>query len=137
MAISKSKRGLCPHNPPASSLAAMMMIVVAVILINAKSGGAAVLVKSNATYGCITGREEECLIAEDLELEYLFMEYSSHVARVLQTIQPGSVGNKANNAGTVPCDDDKGNKYDCNTQKKEKKAPKCRNKYDRTPGCVP
>ncbi|GMN25988.1 hypothetical protein TIFTF001_037330 [Ficus carica] len=136
MAISKSKRGLCPHNPPASSLAAMMMIVAAVILINANSGGAAVLVKSNATYGCFTGREEECLIAEDLDLEYLFMEYSSHAARVLQTIDPSSVGTQANKPETVPCPNGMGNQYNCDTMKNKKKAPKCRDKYDRTPGCV-
>ncbi|GMN73449.1 hypothetical protein TIFTF001_052181 [Ficus carica] len=137
MAISKSKRGSCPHNPPASSLAAMMMIVVAVILINANSGGAAVLVKNNATYGCITGREEECLIAEDLELEYLFMEYSSHVARVLRTTGPHSLLKGTDDAGTVPCADGEGNPYraKCSTPKKEKER-KCAHKYYRDPDCV-
>jgi hypothetical protein len=53
---------------------------------------AAVLVKSNTTFRC-DGRLDECLIEDDLELEFLMNPY---VSRVLVD-PPTSKGNKANN----------------------------------------
>ncbi|GMN64026.1 hypothetical protein TIFTF001_033102 [Ficus carica] len=90
----------------------MMMIMAAVILINANGGGAAVLVKSNSSYGCISGREEECLIAEDMELEHLFMEYGSHVVRVLQAT-PQTTTQGSNDGSVTPCNNGPGKPYKC------------------------
>ncbi|EXB28866.1 hypothetical protein L484_015799 [Morus notabilis] len=103
MAVYKSRRGL--RHSPAVMMAAMML-VAAVILINANCGGAVVLVRSNVTYGCNSGREGGGLIAEDLELEWL-MEYSSHVARVLGAAGQKPPTNGAEKGNNVPCYDGK------------------------------
>ncbi|EXB28860.1 hypothetical protein L484_015792 [Morus notabilis] len=121
MALYDSKRGL-RHSP--ASIAAIML-VAAVILINANcGGGAAVLMKSNDTYnGCITGREEACLIAEDLELEWL-MEYSSHVTRVLAAADPDPATNNAINGGNAACDTGSNGSYTSGTLCRTNANPK-------------
>ena len=49
-----------------------------VLLLNAYCCGAAVIVKSNTTVHC-NGRLDECLIEDDLELEFLINPYISRV----------------------------------------------------------
>ncbi|XP_024020020.1 uncharacterized protein LOC112091217 [Morus notabilis] len=133
MAVYKSRLGL--RHSPAVMMAAMMLVAGG-ILINANCGGAVVLVRSNVTYGCISGREEACLIAEDLELEWL-MEYSSHVARVLGAAGQDHPGKGAEKGSNVPCKNGNGNSYgsgkECPPTPKPKPNGKCKNKYER--GC--
>ncbi|KAB1211542.1 hypothetical protein CJ030_MR6G013284 [Morella rubra] len=51
---------------------------VMLILLDSYCCGAAVLVKSNSSFRC-DGRLDECLIEEDLELEFLMNPYVSRI----------------------------------------------------------
>jgi hypothetical protein len=79
---------------PLSVFAIMLMI----LLNGYGCAAAAVLVKTNTTFRC-DGRLDECLIQDDLQLEFLMNAY---VSRVLDDAhQPASPGGQAND-GTIP-----------------------------------
>ena len=59
--------------PPAAVFAIML-----IILLHGYCCGASVLVKTNTTFLC-DGRLDECLIEEDLELDFLMNPYVSRV----------------------------------------------------------
>ena len=56
----------------------LALFVMLMLLLNAYCSDAAVLVKSNTTVRC-DGRLDECLIEDDLELEFLINPYISRV----------------------------------------------------------
>ncbi|KAB1211538.1 hypothetical protein CJ030_MR6G013280 [Morella rubra] len=55
-----------------------LAFLVMLILLDSYCCGAAVLVKSNSSFRC-DGRLDECLIEEDLELEFLMNPYVSRI----------------------------------------------------------
>ncbi|KAB1218855.1 hypothetical protein CJ030_MR3G018268 [Morella rubra] len=65
-----------------------LFLVMLILLDSSFSCGAAVLVKSNSSFRC-DGRLEECMIAEDLELDFLMNPY---VSRILQS-SPSTTAN--------------------------------------------
>ncbi|KAG6682780.1 hypothetical protein I3843_03G116300 [Carya illinoinensis] len=84
-----SKGGI---HTPALILAMLMMIVM---LLNAYCSSAAVLAKSNTSFRCSSGRLDEILIEEDLELELGFL-MNPYVSRILTGNQGGSPPNSNN-----------------------------------------
>ncbi|PON39453.1 hypothetical protein PanWU01x14_304860 [Parasponia andersonii] len=85
--VYKSCKGGKSHRsfpPPASAAAAAATAVVIILMMNRINFcGAAVLVKWNATYDryCVNGgaSDENCLIADDLDLEFLMDSYVSRM----------------------------------------------------------
>ncbi|KAB1221933.1 hypothetical protein CJ030_MR2G008662 [Morella rubra] len=71
MKVQKKKGGILLNH---------LAFLVMLLLLGSYFCGAAVLVKSNTNFRC-DGRLEECLIEEDLELEFLMNPY---VSRILQ-----------------------------------------------------
>ncbi|KAF5480599.1 hypothetical protein F2P56_001335 [Juglans regia] len=93
-----SKGGI---HTPASILAMLMMIMM---LLNAYCCGASVLAKSNTSFRCSSGRLDECLIEEDLELELGFL-MNPYVSRILagSDSKPPNSSNKDKPAYPEPC----------------------------------
>uniref|UniRef100_A0A2N9FIM5 Uncharacterized protein n=1 Tax=Fagus sylvatica TaxID=28930 RepID=A0A2N9FIM5_FAGSY len=75
---------------------ALMFVMLIVLLLNAYCCGAAVIVKSNTTVHC-NGRLDECLIEDDLELEFLINPY---ISRVLADA-PSQYNPAADNSGNA------------------------------------
>ncbi|PON73651.1 hypothetical protein TorRG33x02_249090 [Trema orientale] len=104
--VYKSCKGGKPHcrfPPPAAAAATAIVVILMMNTIN--FCGAAVLVKGNATYDryCVNGgaSDENCLIADDLDLEFLM---DSHVSRMLaDTPDPVTDNTKNRNKALSVC----------------------------------
>ncbi|KAG6721557.1 hypothetical protein I3842_03G117200 [Carya illinoinensis] len=84
---------------------AMLMMMMIMMLLNAYCCGASVLAKSNTSFRCSSGRLDECLIEEDLELELGFL-MNPHVSRILEKRKEGTTGRTQNRNKPVikaPC----------------------------------
>ncbi|KAB1211539.1 hypothetical protein CJ030_MR6G013281 [Morella rubra] len=69
MEVHKKKGGILLYH---------LAFLVMLILLDSYCCGAAVLVKSNSSFQCV-GRLDECLIEDDLELEFLMNPYVSRI----------------------------------------------------------
>lgn len=132
MAVYESKLARSRSCNPRALIGATTMIMAAVVLINVDRCQASVLLKmSNDTYRCTSG---ECLIAEDMELEWL-MDFSSHATRVLQ----GAVGHGTGTGNTgkrdePACPTVNGGKSQCNPNRSPNQN-NCGSRYNRN--CQP
>jgi hypothetical protein len=95
----------------------LAVFAIMLILLNGYScAAAAVLVKTNTTFRC-DGRLDECLIEDDLELEFLMNPY---VSRVLDS-KPGSPTQNSLHENTPVCG---GVPYNCTPQPSKSPNPK-------------
>ena len=79
---------------------ALALFVTLILLLNAYCCGAAVLVRRNTTVRC-NGRLDECLIEDDLGLEFLM---DSYISRMLETTPDGSgIVYNTNSANSPTC----------------------------------
>jgi hypothetical protein len=104
----------------------LAVFAIMLILLNGYSCAAtAVLVKTNTTFRC-DGHLDECLIEDDLELEFLMNPY---VSRVLGN-QPGSPTQNSLD-GNIPACGERNHRYgNCISQPSESPNPKgCNPKY--------
>ncbi|PON39451.1 hypothetical protein PanWU01x14_304840 [Parasponia andersonii] len=137
-AVYKSSKGglsSCPTFPPAPATAA---VVVILMMTTIKCCAAAVLVKGNATYDryCINGgvANENCLIAEDLDLEFLM---DSHVSRMLADAKPkpkpkpASGGSEIQGSAVQPCGETEKGEPNCMDEAMSR--PKGLSIYDKNP----
>ncbi|KAG6721553.1 hypothetical protein I3843_03G116200 [Carya illinoinensis] len=112
---------------PALILAMLMMIMM---LLDAYCCGASVLAKTNTSFRCSSGRLDECLIEEDLELELGFL-MSPYVSRILLETGTGSTGNSGKPAAK-PCGGPNDNVQYCTTNVKPSQKQKPCTTYDRS-----
>ncbi|KAB1201631.1 hypothetical protein CJ030_MR0G002334 [Morella rubra] len=90
------------HNKKGGILLCHLAFLVMLILLDSYCCGAAVLVKSNSSFRC-GGRLEECLIEEDLELEFLMNPYVSRIVAESTPPQTPQPGNRNSPAFPNPC----------------------------------
>ncbi|GMY12869.1 hypothetical protein FCV25MIE_08111 [Fagus crenata] len=121
MEVKKAKGGTYP----------LALFVMLMLLLNAYCSDAAVLVKSNTTVRC-DGRLDECLIEDDLELEFLINPYISRVLAGTgkSVVEIDAKKDSGKTCGTG-CTDDAGHPCrPCSDANCQKKSP-----YRR--GCTP
>ncbi|KAG6660679.1 hypothetical protein CIPAW_03G121700 [Carya illinoinensis] len=104
-------------------LSMLLMMMMSMMLLNAYCCGAAVLAKSNTSFRCTSGRLDECLIEEDLELELLMNPYVSRILAV-QTVTGGT--KDPNHPAIQPCGQPQDAGYNACIHEKSKPNPhKC------------
>ncbi|PON73649.1 hypothetical protein TorRG33x02_249070 [Trema orientale] len=133
-AVYKSSKGgisSCPTFPPAAATAAVAVILM---MSTINCCAAAVLAKGNATYDryCINGgvADENCLIAEDMDLEFLM---DSHVSRMLADAKPHPVSGATEIQGSAiqPCGETRPGEPNCMDGAVSR--PKGLSTYDKNP----
>jgi hypothetical protein len=112
----------------------LAVFAIMLILLNGYGcAAAAVLVKTNTTFRC-DGRLDECLIEDDLELEFLMNPYVSRVLVDHPPTHPSTGTGVPNHAPFEPCAGPKDAYTKCVTKyKKNHKGCYPRNQYDRCP----
>ncbi|KAG6682775.1 hypothetical protein I3843_03G116800 [Carya illinoinensis] len=119
-----SKGGI--HTP--ALILAMMMIL------NAYCCSAAVLAESNSRFRCSSGRLDECLIEEDLELELGFL-MNPYVSRILAKTGTGNAGNADQPVFPGPCGKPGDPAYAGCIEKQKSKPSQCVRKSDYSRPC--
>ncbi|KAG6660677.1 hypothetical protein CIPAW_03G121500 [Carya illinoinensis] len=110
------------------------MLMMIMMLLDAYCCGASVLAKTNTSFRCSSGRLDECLIEEDLELELGFL-MNPYVSRILAD-QPGTGKTEdPNKPAAKPCGGPNDNIQYCTSKPKPSKNQKPCTTYDR--GCKP